>query len=118
LPELAPLDAWDKVAVALPPDSGSIVFIPDISPPLPNKLKADGWFELGKLEFCGLLFAVPTAGFAIFGKGNNLLLATRLEAEDGSGIPGSRALISSNKPWLFTNDEFNNFCLEEVEPFN
>jgi hypothetical protein len=83
LPELAPLDAWDKVAVALPPDSGSIVCIPDISPPLPIKLKADVTFELGKLEFCGLLFAVPTAGFAKFGKDKNLLVATRLGAEDG-----------------------------------
>jgi hypothetical protein len=82
-PELAALDASDKVAVALPPDSGSIVFIPDISPPLPNKLEADVASELGKLEFCGLLFAVPTAGFATFGKGKNLLLATRLGAEDG-----------------------------------
>ena len=113
LPELAPFDGCDEVAVAVLPDS-PIVLLPEINPP---SLKGAVAFELGKLEFCGLLFAAETAGFAKFGKGKNLLLAACFKGEDGCLVSSRRALISSNKPLSLTTDEFKKFC-SELERLN
>jgi len=114
LPELAPFDCWDKVVAGLPPDSESIVFVPEINSP---SLKGAVAFELSKLEFCGLLLAAETAEFAKFGKGKNLLLAACFKGEDGCLVSSRRALISSNKPLSLTNDEFKKFC-SELERLN